>query len=106
MIDQAHFALGLRLHHAHQVGIGHGREWMVLHAAFIQQHRASKQIAFEHRATVVGECRCGDGELAMKRIHQRFGDGTNVALRRAVKCGAVFEINLLGTLRLQPMQSF
>ena len=104
MIDQAHLAFGLRLHDAYQVGIGHGRERVVLHATFVQQHSTCKQIAFEHCAAVVGESGCGNGEFAIKRVHQSFGDGANVAFGRAVKCRAVFEINLLGTLCLQPLQ--
>ena len=85
VIDQANFPLGLRLHHANQIGIGHGRERVVLHAAFIQEHGPSKQIAFEHRSAVVWECRCGNGELAIKRIHQGFCHRANVASRGAVK---------------------
>ena len=85
VIDQAHFALGLSLHHANQVGICHGGERMVLHAAFIQEHGPCKQIAFEHRSAVVWECGCGNGEWAIKRIHQGISDRADVARRRAVK---------------------
>ena len=85
MIDQAHFALGLCLHDAHQVGVGHGGEWVILHAALVQQHSASKQITFEDGAAVVGKRRRGNGELAIQGIHQSFGDRADIAFRCAVK---------------------
>ena len=104
MIDQADFALGLRLHDSDQVSVSHGRERMILHAAFIQQHSACKQVAFEHGATVVWKCRRGNGELAIQGVHQRFGDRANVALWRTVKRRAIFEINLFSALIFEPLQ--
>ena len=103
VIDQTHLALRLRLHHAHQVRIDHGCERVVLHAALIEQHIPREQIALEHGATVVRKGRGRDGEVCAQRVHQRLGHRANVALGRAVKGGAVFEIDLLGALRLQPL---
>ena len=104
VVDQAHAAGCLRLQHAHQVGVGHGRERVVLHAALVQQHIAHKQVALEHGALVVGEGGRGDGEVGAQGLHQRIGHGADVAFGRAVKRGAVFEVDLLGALRLQPLQ--
>ena len=106
VIDQADLAFGLCLHDAHQIGIGHGRERMVLHTAFIQEHSACKQIAFEHGAAVVRECGRGNGEFAIQRVHQSFCDGADVACGCAVKGRAVLEINLLCALRFEPVQRF
>ena len=52
----------LRLQHAHQVGVGHRRQRVVVHAAVAQQHVADEQVALEHRALVVREGRAGDRE--------------------------------------------
>ena len=106
MIDQAYFALSLRLHDAHQVGIGHGCERMVLHATFIQENGTCKQIAFEHGAAIVRKGGRGNGELAIQRVHQGFCDGADIACGGAVKSRAVFEINLLCALRFEPLQRF
>ena len=51
MIDQADFVLCLRLQHTHQIGILHGREWMILHATFIEQYITNEKIALENRTT-------------------------------------------------------
>jgi hypothetical protein len=75
VVDQPHLAAALRLQHAHQVGVGHGGERVVLHAAFVQQHVAHEQVALEHRAAVVGEGGRGDGEVCAQRVHQRLGTG-------------------------------
>ena len=94
----------LRLQHAHQVRVRHGCEWVVLHAAFIEQHVAREQVAFKHRAFVVRKCGRGNGEVCAQCVHQRIRYRAYIALRGAVKRGAVFEIDLLRTLRLQPCQ--
>ena len=53
VVDQADAAaargIQLRLHHPHQVGIGHRRQRMVLHRAVRQQHVADEQVALEDR---------------------------------------------------------
>ena len=104
MVNQSYLVTGLRLQNPHQIGVGHGGEWMVLHAAFIEQHLADKQIALEHGAPVVRESRRCHREIAAQRRHQRICHRTNIAPGRAVKGGAVFEVNLLRPLRLQPLQ--
>ena len=103
-INQADFALALHLQHPHQVGILHGRKGVVLHARFVQQHIPHKQMALEYSAAVVGKSRCGNGEISTQGGHQGLSHRANVALRRAVEGRAVFEIDLFGTCRLQPMQ--
>ena len=104
MVNQPDLAPCLRLHHAHQISVRHGRERMVLHAAFAQQDIAGKEITFEDSALVVRESRCRNGEVGAQRVHQGFGDRADVALRCAVKGRAVLEVNLLGALRLQPLE--
>src|SRR6218665_2748124 len=98
VVDQAYLAMALRLYHAHQVGIGHGGEGMVLHAALTQQHVANEQMALEDPAAVVGKRRCGDREIATDGVHQRFGHGADIALGRAVKGRAVLEVDLARAL--------
>ena len=65
-------------------------------------------MAFEHRALVVWKSGGGDGEGAVQCVHQRLGDGADIASYIAavptVKGGAVFEIHLLHLLGLQPRQ--
>src|SRR5659263_249110 len=81
---------------------------MVLHAALIEQHVAHEQITLEYGALVVGEGGRSDGEISpfdvRQRIHQRLSHRADIALRRTVESGAILEINLLRTLRLQPSQ--
>ena len=77
---------------------------MVTHARLAQEHVAHEQIALENGALVVRERRRGDGEVGAQRIHQRFGDRADVAVRRAVEGRAVLEIDLARTLGLQPAQ--
>ena len=101
--EQSHLALALRLHHAYQVGVGHGCERMVLHSRFIQQQITHKQITFENGASVVRECRGRNGEVGLKRLHQGFGHRADIALGSAVEGRTVFEINLLCALFLQPL---
>ena len=107
-VNQAHFALALRLQHIHQIGVAHGCERVVFHTALAQQHVSHKQMAFEHRSLVVGESGGRNGERAAQCVHQRFGDRADIAAHiaavPAVKSGAVFEIYLLNLLFLQPSQ--
>jgi hypothetical protein len=77
---------------------------MVLHAALAQQHVADKQVTLEHAALVVRKRRRGNREPGLQGVHQCLGHGSDVALRRAIEGGAVLEIDLLHTLRLQPAQ--
>ncbi len=104
IVNQTDLALGLCLQHADQVGVLHGGERVVLHAAFIEQRVARKQVTLEDAALVVRKSRRGDGEGCAQRVHQGLGNRPYIALRRAVKGGAVFEVDLLRALRLQPGQ--
>ena len=104
MVDQAHAAWRLRLQHAHEVGVGHGRERVVLHPALVEQYIPDKQVALEDRALVVRKGRRGDGEVGAQRLHQGIDHGADVAFGCAVKRRAVLEVNLLGALCLQPLQ--
>ena len=101
IVDEADTPAALRLHHAHEVGILHRRERMVLHAALVQQHVSDEEITVEDRAPVVRERGRGNRKawsLALKRIEQRFSDRADIALGRAVEGGAILEIDLLRAL--------
>ena len=62
--DQAHFAPGLPLQHAHQIGVGHRRQRMVLHAALVQQHIADEQIARKTARPLAGKA----GQAIVKSV--------------------------------------
>ena len=66
--DEAHLAPRLRLQHAHEVGVRHRRERMVLHAGLGQQHVADEQVAAADGAPGLGERRAGDREVR-RRAH-------------------------------------
>ena len=102
--DASDLALRLRRQHAHEVGVGHGRERMVLHAGFGQQLVADEQVAVADRAPVLREGRAGNREVRVQRIHQRIGHRTDIAARRGVEGRAVLEIDLPASCRLQPRQ--
>ena len=48
-IDQADLGFALPRQHPHQIGIVHRVERMILQRAFVQRHRADKQIAHDRR---------------------------------------------------------
>ncbi len=73
-----------------------------MHAAFVQERVASKQVAFEDRPVVVWKGGRGNAEVGAQHVHQCLSNGADIALGSAVKSRAVFEINLLSPLRLQP----
>ena len=95
-IDQSDLSLRLALQHAHEVGVAHRRQWVVAHRAFRQQRVADKQMAFENRAGVCWEGGASDGEIGARQVHQRFGDGTDVALVGRIEGRAILENELLG----------
>ena len=64
MFDQPDPPARLRLQHAHEVRVGHGRQGVVAHAAVAEQQVADKQMALEHRTLVVGEGGCDGHEVA------------------------------------------
>ena len=104
MAHQSHFALRLPLQHSHQIGIGHGRKRMMLHAALIEQHVARKEVALEHAALVFGKGGAGDGEARIQCAHQSVGHGSDVAAIGGIEGGAVLEIELAATGVAQPAQ--
>ncbi len=71
---------GLWLQHAHQVGIGHRCERVVLHAGLGEQHVAHIQIATKDGAAILGEGRAGDGEIGAELFHQCIHHRADVAL--------------------------
>ncbi|MNS92665.1 hypothetical protein D3C72_1268080 [compost metagenome] len=102
--QQADLALALALQHAHQAGIGHRRQRMVFHARFVEQRIAHEQVAAEDGAAVLGEGGAGDGEIAVERVQQRFGDRADIAGIGRIEGRAVLEHELAAALRAQPLQ--
>ena len=100
--NEAHRAIGLPRQHAHQVGVGHRRQRMVLHAALVEQSAADEQIALIDAARIRRECRTGKREAAAECGDQRIGDGADVAGVGAVEGGAVLEEELPAAGRAQP----
>src|SRR5215469_16282642 len=97
--------LRLAAEHPYQVGIAHRRQWMVAHAGFGEQHIADEQVAAIDRSSVFGESRAEYGEIRVRRLHQRVGHGSNIALIRGVERGAVLEQRLPGSRLPEPRQS-
>ena len=85
-----------------QVGVCHGCQRMVFHAAVAEQLVADKQMAFEYCALVVRKSGCGDGEIATHGLHQGFRHRTDVASDLTgvptVESRAIFEIDLMHML--------
>ena len=107
MRDESDPTPGLRLHHAHQIGVGHRRQRVVAHTAVAEQLIAHEQMAFEHGAQVFRERRADDRETlarAVQRIEQRVSHRADVAFCGRIEGRAVFEIDLLHALLLQPAQ--
>ena len=100
--DEAHRAIGLPRQHAHQVGVGHRRQRMVLHAALVEQRAADEQIALIDAARIRRECRTGKREAAAECGDQRIGDRADIAGVGAVEGGAVLEEELPAAGRAQP----
>ncbi len=104
LLDQPHAAARLRLHDAHEVGVGHRRERVVAHAGLAEQHVADEQVALVHGARVLREGRRHAAEVGAQRFQQRLGHRADVALRRGVEGGAHLEVELPAALGLQPAQ--
>ena len=89
---------------AAQIGIGHRRQRMVLHAAFAEQPVADEEVALVDRAARrrerPGRRSCG---RAPSRVHQRVDNGADIALGRRIEGGAVLEEELPAALALQPV---
>jgi hypothetical protein len=66
-------AARLLLQQPHQVRIAHRRQWMVLHAGFIEQHVIDEQVTTIDGSPVLRESRTGDREICPECGHQRVG---------------------------------
>jgi hypothetical protein len=102
--DEADGGLGLVGQDADEVGVGHRRKRVVLHAAFVQQGAADEQVALVDGARVGRERRACEREPAVEGGDEGVGDGSDVAPWGAVEGGAVFEEKLTRAGGLQPLQ--
>ena len=99
--DEPHLAARLALQHAHEVGVAHRRQRMILHRTFRQQDVADEEIALVDRSLRGGESRAGDGEIRPGQFHQRFRHRPDIAFIGGIEGGAIFEDHLLGARRTQ-----
>ena len=101
--DQADLAPRLAAQHAHQVGVRHRRERMILHAGFGEQLVADEQVAAGRWCgRSPGKAGQAMVKSACKASHQGVGDRADVAPRRGVEGRAILEIELPAAGRLQP----
>ncbi len=101
---QAHRRPGLPPQHAHQTGVAHRIQRVLLHAALVQQRGADEQMTLVDGAPVGRERRVGEREAAAQRLHQRIADGADVALVGAIEGRAVFEKELPAAGAAQPLE--
>src|SRR4051794_20204008 len=94
-------AYGLLLQDADEVGVGHGREGVIAHAALVQQHIPHEQIALVDGPLIGREGGAGDREVGPERVHERLSNRPDIAARGGVESGAIFEIELTAATRLQ-----
>ena len=99
-------AVGLARQHAHQVGVGHRRQRMVLHAAFVQQRAADEQMA------LVDTCAHWSGTPGRRARSRRpsasisaSATGPILPCVGAVEGGAVFEEKLSRPGGAQPARA-
>ena len=97
-------AVGLPRQHAHQVGVGHRRQRMVLHAALVQQRPADEQMALVDAARIGRKRRAGQGKARSQRREQCIRHRSDIARLRAVEGRAVFEKELPAAGGAQPGQ--
>ena len=103
-VDHCGLAFGLARHQTHQIAIGHWRYRMMAHARFGQQLIGDKKIALIHRTTVNRQRRRDHRLRFAQRRQQRISHRADIALLGAVKGGAIFEIETIAALLLQPLQ--
>ena len=91
----------LTLKNAHEIGVPHRCERVILHAAFVQRHAVDEEMALIDRAPVRGKGRAGDREVAAREREKRVGHRADIAGIGRVECRAVFEeeIPCAGTLQ-------
>ncbi|MNV17589.1 hypothetical protein D3C71_1083820 [compost metagenome] len=102
--QQTDIQASLRLQHPNQIGIGHRRQRVMLHARLAEQLILHKQVATKDRPAILRECRAGQGEVATQCGQQRFADLADIAGRGGVEGRAILEKNLLAALFAQPGQ--
>ena len=86
---------GLPRQPAPDVGIGHRRQRMLLHAGLVQQAVADEQMPLIERAAVGGKGRANQGQRRAEFSQQRFGHRADISLRRGIEGRAIFEDELL-----------
>ena len=86
---------------APDVGVGHRRQRMLLHAGLVQQAVADEQMALIERAAVGGKGRAHKRQRRAELFQQRFGHRADISLRRRIEGRAIFEDDLLGAILRQ-----
>ena len=84
----------LPLQHAHQVGIPHGRERVILHRAFVQENITDEEMAHVNGAGIGGKSRANKRYFSPHLFEKRLGNGADIALVGGVEGGAVLEEQL------------
>ena len=92
VMDRTNAVLCLACQPSDEVGIGHGVERMVFHAAFIQQFVADEQMSVEDPAVIFRQGWKVDKTVAPQRGGERVAHRADVAIGRRIKGGAVFEL--------------
>lgn len=77
---------------------------MIFHARFIEQLITDIKIAFIKRAPVGREGRACDGKIGAQCIEKRIIDRADIAGVGGIEGRAVFEKELLGASRSQPVE--
>ena len=90
---------GLPRQPAPDVGIGHRRQRMLLHAGLVQQTVADEQMALDRSCgRSAGKAGQTTASGAPSCVEQRFGHRPDIALRRGIEGRAIFEDDLLGAV--------
>ena len=95
---QSHFALGLKLQPAPDIGVGHRRQRMTLHAELVQEKVVDEQMTHKQPTPGRREGRADESHVSAEKVEQRFGDRSDIAFRRGIEGRAVLEDDLLAAL--------
>ncbi len=93
-IDQPNRQSCLLSQHAHQVGIAHRGQRMILHRGFGEEGVADEQVPLEHRAAIGREGGAGEGAGFSDEVEQGLGYGADIAFSGGVEGRAVLEEEL------------
>ena len=102
--DVTDFRAALAGQPAPQIGVGHRRQRMLLHAAFVEQLVANEEVALIDRPFQRRIGRAHDDAGRSKRVGECVRDRADIAIGRGVERRAVLEEELGAALGLQPMQ--